>query len=87
VLHSLERLLRDRSAKLKIFVASRKEIDVGRYLSGCMHISVSEENIASDIRLYVEKAVAINIVTKGLTSTPSVIQDIKTSLIKGSQGM
>src|SRR6266498_2238351 len=38
VLHSLERLLCARSTKLRIFVASRKEMDVSRYLSGCSHI-------------------------------------------------
>jgi hypothetical protein len=82
-----KRLLSDRSGKLRIFVAGRKEMGVSRYLSGCLHIPVSEENIVSDICLYVERAVEINIVTKRLTSTPSVIQDVKTSLIKGSQGM
>jgi hypothetical protein len=87
VLHSLERLLLGRTAKLRIFVASRKEMDISRYLSGCLHISLSEENIASDIRLYVERAVAMKIVDEGLTNTPSVIQDIKTSLVKRSQGM
>ena len=87
LLRSLEGLLRSRSATLKIFVASREGMDVSQYLPGCLHVSVSGENIASDIRLYVEEAVAGNIVNKGLTSTPSVIQDIKSSLVKGSQGM
>ena len=86
VLDSLKQLLRD-NVKLRVFVASRKEMDVSRYLSGCLHISVSEENIASDIRLYVERAVVIKIVKKGLTDTSSVIQDITTTLIRESQGM
>src|SRR6266536_1818989 len=63
------------------------EMDVSRFLPDCFHIPVSEQNIASDIRLYVGRAVEINIVSKGLTRTPSVIQEIKTRLIEGSQGM
>jgi hypothetical protein len=82
VLHSLKRLLCD--TKLRIFVASGEEMEVNRYLPGCLRVSVSETNIEPDIREYVEKAVAIN---QRLTNTPSVIEDIKKSLIDGSRGM
>ena len=85
LLYSLDRLQHNQD--LKVFVASREEMDVSQYLPNRLHISVSKENIAADICLYVEKAVANNIVNKGLTSTSSVIQDIKSSLIQGSQGM
>jgi hypothetical protein len=87
LLHSLERLLRSCRTKLKLFIASREEMDVSQHLSACLRISVSEENIASDICLYVEMAVASKIVSKGLATAPSVIQDIKSTLIKRSQGM
>lgn len=87
VLQSLGGLLRNLNVKLRVFVTSREEVDARGYLSGCFHISVSEENVAPDIYLYIERAVATNIVNKGLTGTPSVIQNIKTSLVRESQGM
>lgn len=87
ILYSLERIFRDRSTKLRIFIASRQEMDINRFLPDCLHISVSNENIAPDICVYVEEVVEIKIVRKGLTSAPSVIKDVKTSLVKGSQGM
>lgn len=87
LLCSLERLLRSRCTELKVFVASRDEMDVSKYLPGCFRISTSEDNIVSDIQLYIDMAVARKIVNTGLTRSPQIIQDIKSSLLKGSQGM
>jgi hypothetical protein len=83
LLHSLKQLLCNQNSKLKVFVTSREGTDVSQYLPGCLRISVSEENVASDIHLYVEREVASNI----KTTTPSIIQDINRNLVKGSQGM
>lgn len=89
LLRCLERLLHTSNTKWKLFVASREEaeMDVSQYLAGCLRISASGKHIASDIHLYVDMEVSSKIVSKGLTSTPSIIQDIKSRLTKESQGM
>jgi hypothetical protein len=73
-------------SNVRIFVSSRDEVDVPQFLKSCLHIHISEDNITADIRSYVEREVTTNIANKRTNAT-LLIDDIKTSLIKGSQGM
>jgi hypothetical protein len=88
ILRFAKRLLNNPSmSTIKIFFSSRFEVDVGRYVSGCYHVSLSKSNVDGDIATFVEDEVEDKIWVAGRTDDYNLVQEIKRQLIIGAQGM
>jgi hypothetical protein len=88
ILRFAKRLLKLSSATIiKIFLSSRLEADVSRYIPDCYQVSVSKSHMNGDIATFVEDEVEDKIWAAGRTDDYSLVQDIKRELVNGAQGM
>jgi hypothetical protein len=58
LLKTLRLLLRSpATCKIKLFLSSRMEVDVRRIFPSCQHVLLSQENVAQDIKIFVNDEV------------------------------
>jgi hypothetical protein len=74
-------------ASSKIFIASRKEVDVHSSIPSCISVTASGSGLSEDIRRYVEKTVDDRIAIAGFINNRILVQYIKNKLIGGAQDM
>lgn len=74
-------------ASSKIFIASRKEVDVRSSIPSCISITASGSGLSEDIRQYVEKTVDDRIAKAGYVNDRNLVQYVKDKLIGGAQDM
>jgi hypothetical protein len=71
----------------KFLVASREEVNLQRLVPNCLHISINDTNIYSDIRSFVDRTVDSRVEERSLIATPSLVNEIKQKLIEDAKGM
>jgi hypothetical protein len=71
----------------KIFIASRKEIDVQRTIPSCISVTAGGSGHFEDIRRYIAKQVDDRTANPGCTIDATLVQCIKDKLIDRAQGM
>jgi hypothetical protein len=71
----------------KIFIASRKEVDVQSSIPSCIEVEVTGTKHIEDIARYIEQTVNDQNAEKGLVSDPGLVKDIKDKLICGAENM
>jgi hypothetical protein len=72
---------------LKIFLASRPEVDVRRMIPDSYHIQLSVKNVEPDIATLIEEEVEDKIWIAGKVEDYDLVQRIKRELLSGAQGM
>jgi hypothetical protein len=71
----------------KIFIASRKEVDVQRAIPSCTSVTAGGSGHSKDIRRYIEQTVDDRTANSGHINDAALVQYIKNKLIDGAQGM
>jgi hypothetical protein len=88
LLKSLRRLLRSTTTcKIKLFISSRMEVDVRRVFPSCRNVLLSQENVAEDIKIFVNDEVDDKIWVARLTESLDLLRDIKEKLTLEARGM
>lgn len=73
---------------VKLFLASRAEVDFKRVFGKYICLPISVENITSDIVSFVDGIVQAKIVSGDLVvQNPALVREIVDALVKGAQGM
>ena len=73
---------------IKVFIASRDEIDIRRAFAAECYIHVSEDDITPDVTRFVKEAVALKLQSGELVvCSDTLVQDIVTALVNGARGM
>lgn len=71
----------------KIFIASRKEVDVQRTILSCISVTAGGGEHSEDIRRYIEKTVDDRTANSGHINDAALVQYVKDKLVDGAQGM
>jgi hypothetical protein len=71
----------------KIFIASRKEVDVQRKIPSCISVTAGGSGHSEDIRRYIEKTVGDRTANSDHINDAALVQYVKDKLIDGAQGM
>jgi hypothetical protein len=71
----------------KIFIASRKEVDVQRTIPSCISVTAGGSGHSEDIRRYIEQTVDDRTANSGHINDAALVQYVKDKLIDGAQGM
>jgi len=88
LLRYLKRLLAvPTTVTAKLFLSSRFEVDVRRWIPSCVHVSLSQSNVQVDIKSFVEEEVEDKIWAAGRIEDYNLMQEIKEKLVLEAQGM
>jgi hypothetical protein len=68
----------------KIFIASRKEIEVRRTIPSCISVTAGGSGLSQDIRRYIEKQVDDRIANSGHIKDAALVEYVKDKLIDGA---
>ena len=71
----------------KIFIASRKEVDVLRTIPSCISVTAGGSGHSEDIRRYIAKTVDDQTANSGHINNTALVQYVKDKLADGAQGM
>lgn len=73
---------------VKLFLASRAEVDFQRAFSSFMHLPISTSDVTSDIVSFVKETVKAKVDSRELTVKDALLEkEIVDVLVKGAQGM
>lgn len=73
---------------VKLFIASRGEVDIKKALSHCLSIEVTAESVAPDIVAVVENVVRAKVAEDKLcVQDPVLVQEVIDALVHGARGM
>jgi len=71
----------------KIFIASRKDVDIQSSIPSCIEVKVTGTKHTEDIARYIEQTVDDRNAVTRLVSDPGLVRDIKDKLIHGAENM
>jgi hypothetical protein len=84
----INRLLRDSRNNIKVIISSRANVDIARFLDGFTPISLDSARNSPDIERYVCEVIDGKVEVGELkVNEPSLMDEIKVALIRGSDGM
>lgn len=84
----LKRLVNLARVTVKLFVASREDVDIKKIFGDCYLIAATPENVSADISSIVEDIVNTKVKEEKIcVRDPRLVREIIDALVKGAQGM